>query len=186
MGKQSIKKPKRPTLAGIVFGRSMAWKPCAACRIPTQFLLGSGKKAVCAQCHFLEAVQRDRANLEEVIVYLRDKGLCAYCGEYASDVEHVVPRVSRLPTWTVPACHECNAIAGGTVFASFEDKAQFIKDYLAHKYRHVLDSPEWDEDELAEMGHNLRSKIAAAETARKIMQQRISWAPLFARLGTDA
>jgi 5-methylcytosine-specific restriction endonuclease McrA len=45
----------------------------------------------------------------------RDKHICAYCGEAANQVDHVIPRHlggSDLPTNLVASCSRCNSLKG--------------------------------------------------------------------------
>jgi hypothetical protein len=114
--------------------------------------------------------------MSEAIEFLRDKGLCAYCGEYGSEKEHVVPRCTGLPTYTLLACRECNQIASGQLFGSFDQKAAYIRGVLRGMYRKVLRKPEeWTRDEIEELGYGMRAKMNALMAARDVMLRRVSW-----------
>jgi len=161
----------------VELSRGLDWPICPICDLPARALFRHDEDRICPQCHFVAVVQRDKANLEETVASLRDLGLCAYCGEYASDIEHVVPRRTHLKTFTVPACHECNLIAGGTLFEDFEDKRNFIQKKLRIKYKKVLNMPEWDEEELRFMGKRMKDMIRGWQAARKIIIHRVVWQP---------
>lgn len=120
-------------------------------------------------------VRVEKRQLMEVVDFLREKGLCAYCGEYGSEVEHVVPRVSKLPTYTVLACRECNGTAGDRLFASFPEKQSFILAQYKKRYARVLRLPEWTEDEIDEMGYALRKQIEAYQTVKASIERRLEW-----------
>ena len=54
---------------------------------------------------------------------------CVYCGEPATDIDHVIPwayvlrhEISNL----VPACHDCNLIASDKMFLDIESKREYI------------------------------------------------------------
>ena len=113
--------------------------------------------------------------MARAIEFLRQNGICAYCGEYGDEVEHVVPRWTGLPTYTLLACRECNGIAGGKLFKSFEARKGYIQAKLRKRYAKILRMPEWDETELKEMGYAMRVQIRAYEDARRIMERRVSW-----------
>lgn len=114
---------------------------------------------------------------------------CEYCGEPAQARDHVVPRafrralagtrdlselLSRMPD-TVPACHECNGIAGADVFDSLEEKRAEIQGRLAHRYRRVMGVPAWTDRELATCDGRLRESLEAAEHKRRVLLIRLSW-----------
>lgn len=157
-----------------VVTRRLEWPQCKVCQLPTRTL----HAGVCVQCHFVEIVRTERRDYGQVIDSLREHGLCAYCGEYASDIEHVIARRTRLPTMTVPACRECNSIAGGEWFTSMHEKTEYIHRGIRDKYAKVLASPEWDDEEIREMGRAMRDMIKAWRVARLVTLQRLAWNPL--------
>lgn len=56
-------------------------------------------------------------------------GACFYCGEYATEVDHVVPYsylANNSASNLVPACWICNRIAGNKNFDSLSDKKEYI------------------------------------------------------------
>lgn len=56
-------------------------------------------------------------------------GACFYCGEYATEVDHVVPYsylANNSSPNLVPACWICNRIAGNKNFDSLSDKKAYI------------------------------------------------------------
>jgi hypothetical protein len=111
--------------------------------------------------------------------------LCVYCGNPAGTRDHVPP-ISRVGDYEslgmqievyvkVPACTECNMIAADTLQPSFMDRAEYVKDRLARKYARSLSAPDWDEDELAQLGRNLRSKVRAALNRKRPQLERIEY-----------
>lgn len=126
-------------------------------------------------CVLFEQRQHEKHTLREILELLREKRLCAYCGEPSEHVEHVVPRRTGLPTYTVPACAECNLIAGGKLFHTFKDKQAYIRERLASKYERFLSMDEWTEDELRGLGYNLRKKIEGNMWRREVAHSRLSW-----------
>ena len=62
-------------------------------------------------------------------VWERDRGICRYCDFPGEVLDHVVPyRYSRSnePDNLVVACARCNGLGGRHVFASLEEKRDFI------------------------------------------------------------
>lgn len=95
--------------------------------------------------------------------------MCAYCGDPADSIDHVPP-VSRVDDYRalalrneaflkVPACKECNDLAGDVLDESFLQRAERVKDSIGRKAEKYLRRIEWDEEELQELGPNLRSKV---------------------------
>ena len=149
-------------------------KICQMCGFP-HWTVSQTISGTCASCRYFESTRRDRKNIATAIKFLRAKGVCAYCGEGATDVEHVIPRVSSLPTYTVPSCSECNNIAGALLFPSFHSKLLYIQEKIRRRYRHVLRVPEWTTDEIEEMGQSMRTMILAFQRARKWVKRRVEW-----------
>jgi 5-methylcytosine-specific restriction endonuclease McrA len=63
--------------------------------------------------YFVKVPFRRTAALSRRGVFLRDGGICQYCGRRAESIDHVVPRSRGGPhTWdnVVAACGRCNAL----------------------------------------------------------------------------
>lgn len=138
-------------------------------------LFRHGSREMCRLCWVYEIRRLERDTLRPLIDVLWDKMICAYCGEGATDVEHVVARVHGEPTWTVPSCRECNGLAGAKLFYTFAEKRDYIHDRIRRKYRSVLKAGEFDREELAEMGPGLRRLLTSATEAKGILEQRLGF-----------
>ena len=102
--------------------------------------------------------------------------ICFYCGEPAGDREHVYPKsVFGERGFKVWACSECNSIAGKKVFETIEDKGCYIRRKLEQKYRKLYTFPDWDEEELDELGYALRKRIKAWMEGKKWIRKRLNW-----------
>jgi hypothetical protein len=110
---------------------------------------------------------------------------CTYCGLVASGKDHVIPVsyecVSRRMasfdrSETCPACTECNCLLGSRWVPSIAERAQFIARILAIRYRELLKTPDWSEDELEEMGTKLRKGIISRIKRRDLTKARIAYA----------
>ena len=102
--------------------------------------------------------------------------ICFYCGEQATDREHVVPKVHvgelTLKVWS---CRECNCIASSHLFDTVEDKLEFIQNRISVKYKQLLEMPHWHQDEIDELEGKLKIDIIAHITAKKVIQRRLKW-----------
>jgi len=148
---------------------------CPECGQSDSVLFVHGRRSMCRMCWIHESRRLDKLVLGELLPMLRDRCICAYCGEFALEIEHVTPRRAGLPTWTVPACHECNALAGGKLFYTFAEKRDAIHELIRRKYRKVLATAEYDREELREMGRGLRNLLRSALDAKGIILQRLAF-----------
>lgn len=120
---------------------------------------------------------------------------CAYCGLPADTVDHVIPRSLRymltdLGGWrnqwgritdTVPACKECNSTAGAMVFNTMREKREYIHERIEKRYRSVLRTPRWDEDELDELSPALQEYVRASDELARLTRERLRWRGKFIR-----
>jgi hypothetical protein len=148
---------------------------CPSCRLPQIRLIEVGNIDLCAPCAIAEINLGDIDSLCTVLPFIHEHRICAYCGEYGTDIEHVVPRQSHLPTWTVRACSECNGLASGKVFPSFADKRHFIRKRIRRKYARRLQMPEWTADEIAVLGYRLAQYIQDSADSRDWIHQRLTF-----------
>lgn len=146
---------------------------CGACRIAGAYLILHEGQELCSRCLMDEVNVGDRADLGPMLGFSIRMRICAYCGDYGEDIEHVIPKASHLPTWTVRACHECNQIAGMRQFAGFRQKRAFIRKKLQHRYGHLLRMPEWTDDEIGELSDRLRTMIAAQALMAEFYRARM-------------
>jgi hypothetical protein len=115
---------------------------------------------------------------------------CVYCGEPADQKDHVFPlsRAARLDLSDqqirkilgqglriVPCCGECNRIAGDEGFFSIREKRDFIQKRLRKKYEKFLRHVIWDDDEMQELGRNMRDAVLQAMKKRYILELRVTY-----------
>lgn len=110
------------------------------------------------------------------IYRIRLRGIfCIYCGELAQCYDHFPPYSATYSGFLLPACNECNALAGTEYPFEFESRARFVRERLEQKYKRVLDTPEWSKGELNKLGRGLKDSVKAWEELRKIVLRRIAW-----------
>jgi hypothetical protein len=110
-----------------------------------------------------------------------DEGVCVYCGDMATEWDHVVP--VSFAGWArdmgrecsgrllAPSCRECNGIASNRVFGTIGEKREFIHGELKRRHDHT----EWHSDEIAELGPMLAAYIRAGLRNKERLQQRLKW-----------
>ena len=116
-------------------------------------------------------------NLKGKMLRARDLSrICFYCGEGASDVEHVIPfSLVGECTPKVWSCSECNSIASNSLFETIEEKRAYIQNKLRIRYKRVLNYPDWAVDELEELSYTLRQSVISGMEAKKWIERRLKW-----------
>lgn len=101
--------------------------------------------------------------------------LCVYCGEGANTVDHWPPRSFGDYGLLLPACRECNLLAGVKYPTSLRERITEVKYALRRKYIKYMSIPEWSDDELCRMGKTLRSSIVTGLETKRRISRRIAW-----------
>lgn len=106
--------------------------------------------------------------------------ICIYCGAPSDCRDHVIP-VAYLSLargydpekqWIVPACNNCNLLAGPYIAFSIAEKAQYILGRFRCKYKKLLKHPEWQQDELDDLDYSLRTMIWGGLVAKRVALER--------------
>lgn len=107
---------------------------------------------------------------------------CFYCGDNSSITrDHVIPVSYRSGGRsydrrdTVPCCRECNSILSNKPFFVVEDRASYLAERLAKKYKRVIESFPYTKDEIERMefGERLESMLNANANHRCYIVSRI-------------
>ena len=100
-------------------------------------------------------------------------------------MDHVVPvsvdEVSRdNAKWTekhvVPCCRECNNLLGSAYLLTVWERAGYLEGKLASRYKKILNTPNWDPEDLKELSYKLRKDIKEKLNAREVTLCRIQHA----------
>lgn len=138
--------------------------------------------------------------------YYADNGVvvtgsaCVYCGELATDREHVIPYwfvsglisarhgdAEGLWTWVVPSCSECNSIGGPLLFVTPAQKRKHIRERLAAKYSSEINGASWSDEDFEDMGPGLRQFVQASQARAEILRARVAWSgPLPVMAGSSS
>jgi len=115
---------------------------------------------------------------------------CVYCGQPKECLDHVFPLslasgldLSRPSVKQelfqglniVPSCSSCNRIASDYAFINIRLKRQFIQERIRKRYLKKLRAVEWTQEELSEIGYNLKSQIKKLNHNRIILENRVMW-----------
>ena len=105
---------------------------------------------------------------EQSYEFCGPKHHCAYCGIPSDTIDHTIPvsfinrkpiAASLINLMKVSACRECNAFASDFLHETFIDRRHEIAKKVVRKYRKIIRTPPWTEDELDEMGPSMVESI---------------------------
>jgi hypothetical protein len=81
----------------------------------------------------------------------------------------------RKLLFTLPCCGDCNFVSGSRIFWRITAKRRYIQDRLRERFKHLLGAPFWDDEELNELGPNLRQYVIAKDIHAERIRRRIRW-----------
>lgn len=108
--------------------------------------------------------------------------VCVYCGNDAEVSDHFMPvsvaaryEVDPKLKLLVPACAECNGIAHAKIFFTIGAKRRHIQARLREIYSKELAMPEWDREDLEELGWTLRQMVIKRLRTKERTLLRVKW-----------
>ena len=127
---------------------------------------------------------------------MKNRGIeaCVYCGDVTLQKvrDHIIPASftsSRKhyedSSETVCACSECNQMLSDRLLTTVESRCDFIIHRIRGKYASCLRSANWSEEELNELGRDLRSKVKANIFLKNWVLSRIEHAENICFRGGD-
>ncbi len=124
--------------------------------------------------------KRNEYKYTQALFNTGDVQICSYCGDPANTKDHVLPLIwadNQLEGQhiIVPACSDCNAMAGGKKFVGIYEKLRWLHKRLAKKYARVLCTPDWSEEELEGLDLVLRTYVENSLELRTRTLERLSW-----------
>lgn len=106
---------------------------------------------------------------------------CFYCGDLATDRDHVFPHSATSMAdrrfegqEIVMACGECNRLLGDRAALWLETRLGYLIKSLTKRYKLNRPMPEWDAEEVQELGYSLRTAVLCGLTARKRAETRVA------------
>ena len=95
---------------------------------------------------FPDSIKGNRSQKNYSLVYKRDDGICQYCGDQATTIDHIIPwnfKNDNSPENMVASCKICNCIAGDKLFDNFNEKKIYILNRRAQKELGIKDPLNW-------------------------------------------
>jgi hypothetical protein len=119
-------------------------------------------------------------------LYENDSGMdCAYCNECASEKDHIPPLVwvnnlgqeffrnLGYSFLKVPCCSDCNSRLSKRDLFTHKERQVWLELRLIEVL--VENSVEWTDEEIEELGPNLRSYVEARQRKRQALTRRIAF-----------
>ena len=118
---------------------------------------------------------------------------CYYCGLPADTIDHVVPQsilkavhdsgeealysaiYERGRRLTVPACRECNSLAGAKYHHTLAERLAYVQAGLRRRYQQTLSIPDWSDSELMQLSPMLRNRVISTIMARDLVRRRLGY-----------
>ena len=117
--------------------------------------------------------------------FIDNDGICVYCGEQATTEDHIMPLYVAYMTGDIgiitkskvllPACQECNALAGTKIFNKFTERKKYIQLRIKQRNKKLLSTKGWTIDELSQLGNTLRQFIENSIHLQSNVKKRIQW-----------
>jgi len=114
-------------------------------------------------------------------------GKCYYCGDLADTKDHVPPvsaaysfgadyfTEKKIPLLKVPACRSCNLLLGSLPYWTLGSRVKYLYERIQKKYHKILASEEWDDEELEELGYNLKNYIETHQNFHSWLERRLEF-----------
>ena len=111
--------------------------------------------------------------------------LCVYCGEIATERDHVpAKRVRRIllragiafERAIVDSCKSCNSMLGGKPLVTLADRRAYIRHKLWRKNWKLITSPSWGDSEIAQLGESLGTWVRSMQQRKQRILRRIGLA----------
>ena len=78
-----------------------------------------------------------------------------------------------MPFWLVPACRECNTNLGTLPVLLIGARKSYLAKRYRNRYRRILNTPAWTQEEMDDLSPNLRAGIESAERIRESVVARL-------------
>ena len=108
-----------------------------------------------------------------------DDPICVYCGDFYQCRDHYIccnwlGSRSYQEAEIVPCCNECNYFLKDKPIFTIADRSRFLYTCYQSRARQFIEMPEWSQEELAEMGYNMRNKILNSLALKEIYHAKLT------------
>jgi hypothetical protein len=114
-----------------------------------------------------------------------DANTCTYCGDIATDIEHVIPwsyfsdcartGKSRSQGIRTYSCRKCNTTFADKLFTSFQDRMDFIKDRHEFRAKRYFNKSKWTNEEIEELKDQLKLYVKHKQYEANLAIRKTKW-----------
>lgn len=106
--------------------------------------------------------------------------ICYYCSSYANTKDHcpAICYVEFFPNHEkvmVRSCILCNGLLSSNPFHTLESRCYFLLKKYKSKYKKLLNSVDWNDDEINELEYSLKSKILSFSNNKSLINKKINY-----------
>ena len=116
--------------------------------------------------------RRDRYRFRRIKV---DGPWCTYCGMPADTEDHFPPLSVSNSGFLLPACRRCNLFASNLYAFDFNARVRRVQESIERRFGSLLTMPDWDGDEISELGENLRRYVESWRERKRLAHGQIVW-----------
>lgn len=100
---------------------------------------------------------------------------CVYCGQTADAQDHFPPATHSRQGVILPACGECNGLAGTEWSEDFARRCEHVKKRLRIKHARILAVPDWSGLEFRDTSGRFQRWVKASILRRDHIRERLAW-----------
>lgn len=114
-----------------------------------------------------------------------DRYLCYYCGEPCDCLDHqppisvidkMVTAKIKFEAFKIPSCNHCNNILHSVATKTVKERFDLLKKRLYKKrYKEIIATTQWTDEELSELGANLRQMVESSIRLGIVAVRRIEY-----------
>lgn len=119
--------------------------------------------------------------------------LCIYCNNnFATDLDHTIPHSfyslkykggrkkasHNDPVPMVDSCRECNIMLSNKLIPDINDRKKYLLNKYKKRYKKLLSTSDWNEEDLEELDSDLRNKIIYDFKIKKWVESKIEFLSL--------
>lgn len=138
------------------------------------------------------ARKQNHSRWHHLYKHIDTDNICVYCGLPADTYDHVPP-LSRVDDYRalvthqetyilVSCCRQCNSLLSNSLQENIICRYDVLKIRLRSRLNKHIMKREWTQEEIAQLGPNLKTKIMRAVNLHNRAQERLQYSPNFLEL----
>lgn len=126
-----------------------------------------------------------RQNYQNCLHQMMAERICLYCGldgntwdeNAPPSIFNVAYRIAREShiDMRIPICRECSRLSDWRAFRTPEEKRRCIRAELRSKYGSNLNTADWHEEEVEDLGYTLGTAVKAGVASKQKLLRRMTW-----------